>query len=131
MSRSASRGSTPAAGMLIGSASASSLHAARAAAARSAAQLDTKIETYLTQYRLAQRMDDATTHIQSAWRGRTSRHEVSEHLEEKRAHVRIVFRAWQSVTAAQRHARFSTLERAFFGWLREQRETRGAANKAS
>ena len=127
--RPASRGTLPAVGMLIGSAATSSLHASRAAASRSAAQLDTKIENYLTQYRLAQRMDDATTFIQSAWRGHTSRHETSEALEEKRAQSRTIFRAWLAVITAQRYARSSTLERAFFGWLREQRETRGAANK--
>lgn len=129
MRSSAKRSSTPATGMLIGSASSSSLHAARAEAARSAAQLDRKIEHYLTQYRLSQRMDDATTQIQSAWRGRTSRHETNDIVDEKRAFGRQVFHAWYSVAAAQRHARFSTLERAFFGWLREQREARGAISK--
>ena len=129
MRSSSRRASTPATGMLLGSASSSSLHAARAEAARSAAQLDTKIEHYLTQYRLSQRMDTATTQIQSAWRGRTSRNEVSSIVDSKRAFGRQVFQAWYNVAAAQRHARFSTLERAFFGWLREQREARGAISK--
>ena len=80
----------PGTGMLTGSASTSSLHAARAAATRSAALLETKIERYLVEYRLAQRTNDATVHIQAAWRGRKDRSDVSAVIDERRQHARRV-----------------------------------------
>ena len=112
--------------ILMGSSSSSSLHAARAAASKSNALLDTRVDAYLMQYRLAQQRDTASVSIQSMWRGRKSRATVNEHRDDMRAANRSVFKAWRNVAQASRISRVRCMERAFFGWLKEQREAQGA-----
>ena len=107
----------------------SSLHQARFAEARAYAELDTRVDEYLVQYRRSMRCSHATLVIQAAVRMHLRRHRWLKVTDRRRRLLGPIVRGWRAVAAAEVQAKLSCMRVAFSGWKAEQQASMDAVRR--